>query len=391
MNKKLLHTEVQNFIDTNLKTDLPSLILKGADFEGISIQELAQQVLSKSKCYAKLPTWFQTDKVYYPAAVNIEQTSSEITAQYKSTLLSGQSIIDLTGGFGVDAYFFAKKFDLVTHCEIDEELSKIVRYNFGLMGVKNIDCKNEDGVSFLQNTTLVYDWIYIDPSRRNELKTKVFRLEDCLPDVSLHLGTFLKHSDNIMIKLSPFLDIASSINRLEFVKEVQVVAVKNEVKELLVLIQKGYKGDCHLKAVNITKDKKDVFEGIFPSQQVPSLSLARKYLFEPNSAILKSGLFNEVSTQLNLYKIHINSHLYTSDILIDFPGRSFEIIGIYKYNKKQIKRNFGSKKANITTRNFRDSVAEIRKKTGIKEGGDDFLFFTTDIEDNAIMIHCKKV
>ncbi len=139
--------------------------------------------------------------------------------------------------------------------------------------------KNEDGVSFLQNNTLTYDWIYIDPSRRNELKTKVFRLEDCLPDVSLHLETFLKHSGNIMIKLSPFLDITSTIDRLEFVKEVQVVAVKNEVKELIVFIQKGYKGDCHLKAVNITKDKKDVFEGVFPSQQVPSFSLARKIPF----------------------------------------------------------------------------------------------------------------
>ena len=391
MNKKLLHTEVQNFINANLKTDLPTLVLKGSGFEGISIQDLAQQVLSKSKCIAKLPTWYRTEKIYYPKAVNIEQTSSEITAHYKSTLLSGQSLIDLTGGFGVDDYFFTKKFDTVTHCEIDEELSEIVSYNFALMGLKNIDCINEDGISFLQNTTAHYDWIYIDPSRRNELKSKVFRLEDCLPDVTSHLETFLKHSRNIMIKLSPFLDFASTVNSLQYVKEIQVVAVKNEVKELIVLIEKGYTGACCLKAINITKDKKDIFEGLFPSQAAPSFSTVRKYLFEPNSAILKSGLFNEVSSQLNIYKLHINSHLYTSNTLIDFPGRSFEIIAIHKYNKKQIKRNFGGKKANITTRNFHDSVAQIRKKTGIKEGGDDFLFFTTDIEDNAIMIQCKKV
>ena len=391
MNEKLLHTEVQRFVNTNLKTDLPTLILKGSPFTGISIQELAQQVLSKSKCYTKLPTWFQTEKIYYPKAVNIEQSSSEITAHYKSTLLSGRSLIDLTGGFGVDAYFFSKRFDLVTHCEIDEELSEIVSYNFGLLGAKNIECQKEDGISFLENTAFHYDWIYVDPSRRNELKTKVFRLEDCLPDISLHLETLLRHSNNIMVKLSPFLDITATIDRLQFVKEVHVVAVKNEVKELLVLIEKGYKGTCHLKAVNITKDKKDVFEGVFPSQEEPRFSKAGKYLFEPNSAILKSGLFNEVSAQLKLYKLHINSHLYTSDILVDFPGRSFKIIAIFKYNKKQIKRNFGSKKANITTRNFHDTVAQIRKKTGIKEGGDDYLFFTTDIEDNAIMIHCKKV
>jgi len=137
-------------------------------------------------------------------------------------------------------FFFAKKFDTVTHCEIDEELSEIVSYNFALMGLKNIDCINEDGISFLQNTTAHYDWIYIDPSRRNELKSKVFRLEDCLPDVTSHLETFLKHSTNIMIKLSPFLDISSTVKRLQFVKEIQVVAVKNEVKELIVLIEKDY-------------------------------------------------------------------------------------------------------------------------------------------------------
>ncbi len=391
MNKKLLHSDVQDFIDANLKTDLPTLILKGSPFEGISIQDLAQQVLSKSKCYSKLPTWFKTRKIYYPKAVSIEQTSSEITAHYKSMLLSGQSLIDLTGGFGVDAYFFAKRFDLVTHCEIDKELSEIVSYNFGLMEVKNIDCHNQDGISFLQNTALHYDWIYIDPSRRNDLKSKVFRLEDCLPDITLHLETFLKHSNNLMIKLSPFLDIASIVSKLPFVQEIQVVAVKNEVKELIVLIHKGHKGPCRLKAVNISKEKKDVFEGVFPSHEEPSFSMARKYLFEPNSAILKSGLFNEVSAQLKIHKIHVNSHLYTSDILVDFPGRSFKIIAVYKYNKKQIKRDFGSKKANITIRNFHDSVAQIRKKTGIKEGGDDFLFFTTDLEDNAIMIECKKV
>ncbi len=391
MNEKLLHTEVQHFIDTHLKTDLPTLVLKGSPFEGIPIQELAEQVLSKSKCLTKLPTWVQTEKIYYPRGVNIEQTSSEITARYKSTLISGQSLIDLTGGFGVDSYFFAKKIDQVTHCDINGELSAIVTHNFGQMGVKNIHCKNEDGIAFLANSTQQYDWVYLDPSRRNELKGKVFRLEDCLPDVTLHFKTFLEHTNNIMIKLSPFLDISSIINSLQFVREVQVVAVKNEVKELIIRIENGYKGHCNLKAVNIVNEKKDFFEATFPSHGAPTYSFAKKYLYEPNSAILKSGLFNEVSSQLNVHKLQINSHLYTSDILIEFPGRTFKIITVYKYNKKQIKKVFGSKKANITTRNFHESVAQIRKKMGIKEGGDDFLFFTTDLEEKTIVIHCRKV
>lgn len=391
MNEKLLHTEVQEYIDSNLKTDLPNLVLKGSPFEGISIQDLAEQILSKSKCASKLPSWFATKNVYYPKPVNIEQTSSEITACHKSTLVSGVSLIDLTGGFGVDTYFFSKKINQVTHCEIDKELSSIVVYNFSQMGVENIDCKNEDGISYLRNSDGHYDWIYIDPSRRNELKTKVFRLEDCLPDVTEHLDTFLEHTSNVMIKLSPFLDISSTISRLQFVKEVHIVAVKNDVKELIVIIEKGYQGPCKLKTLNIINDKKDLFEGTYPSQALPNFSLAKKYLFEPNSAILKSGLFNEVSSQLNLCKLHINSHLYTSDVLIDFPGRSFEIKEVFKYNRKQIKKKFGGKKANITTRNFHESVAQIRKKTGIKEGGNDYLFFTTDMEEKAVMIHCLKV
>ena len=391
MNEKLLHTEVQEYIDSNLKTDLPKLVLKGSPFEGISIQNLAEQILSKSKCITKLPTWFASKNIYYPKPVNIEQTSSEFTAHHKSTLVSGGSLIDLTGGFGVDTYFFAKKIAQVTHCEIAMELSSIVAHNFSEMGVKNVDCKSEDGISYLRNSNCHYDWIYIDPSRRNELKTKVFRLEDCVPDVTVHLDIFLEHTSNVMIKLSPFLDISSTISRLQFVKEVHVVAVKNDVKELIVIIEKGYQGTCKLKALNIVNDKRDLFEATYPSQALPNFSLAKKHLYEPNSAILKSGLFNEVSSQLNLHKLHINSHLYTSDVLVDFPGRSFKILEVFKYNRKQIKKQFGIKKANITTRNFHETVAQIRKKTGIKEGGNDYLFFTTDMEEKAVMIHCLKV
>lgn len=391
MNNNLLHTEVQNFIDHNLKTDLPTLVLKGSPFEDLSIKELANQVLCKSKCESKLPTWYQAKGIYYPNPVNIEQTSSEITAHYKSTLVSGNTLIDLTGGFGVDSYFFSKRIDQVTHCEINSELSTIARHNFKALGIHNIQCENQDGIDLILNSTLAYDWIYVDPSRRNDLKGKVFRLEDCLPDVTIELDHLLRCTSHIMIKLSPLMDISSTINSLQYVKEVQVIAVKNEVKELLVLVEKGYDGACNIKAVNIANGKNDCFEGKFQSRTEATYSPPKKYLYEPNSAILKSGLFNEVSSQLNLHKLHVNSHLYTSDALKEFPGRSFEIQAVMKYNKKLIKKKFGSKKANITTRNFHESVAQIRKKTGIKEGGNDFLFFTTDMEESVVVIHCIKV
>lgn len=391
MNKKLLHTEVQNFIDTNLKTNLPDLVLKGSPFDGITIQELAEQILCKSKCIHKLPSYFQTSNIYYPKTVNIEQTSSEATAHYKSLLVDGKSLIDLTGGFGVDSLYFARQIQQITHCEIDTELSEIVKYNLSLMGTKNIHCENVDGISYLEKEGVNYDWIYVDPSRRNEQQTKVFKLEDCQPDIALHLDTLMNYTDNVMIKLSPFLDIHATINKLKFVKEVHVIAVKNEVKELIIIIKKGYTGDCKLTAMNIKTAGNDLFEGTFPSDKKPTFSLPRTYLYEPNAAILKAGLFNEVSFKLKVDKLHINSHLYTSEKLIKFPGRCFEIVAVYKYNKKQLKKYFTAKKANITTRNFNETVAQIRKKTGIKEGGNDYLFFTKDLEEKAIIIHCIKV
>ena len=391
MNSKLLHTEVQQFIHDNLQKDLPSLILKGSPFKEISIQELAGQILSKSKCQLKLPTWFQTRGIYYPKPVSIEQTSSEITAAYKSTLVAGGSLIDLTGGFGVDSYYFSKKIDKVVHCEKDKDLSDIAAYNFKVLAAYNIDCKNKDGIDFLKNNSNDYDWIYVDPSRRSSNQAKVFKLEDCLPDVSLHLDVFFKRSSHIMIKLSPFLDITSTINSLKFVKEIHIIAVKNEVKELIFLIEKGYIGPINLRAVHIVNKTTEAFEGSFPSHREATYSLPKKYLYEPNSAILKSGLFNEVSYQLGVDKLHINSHLYTSNEIKTFPGRSFVIQSVIRYNKKLIKKAFGFSKANITTRNFYESVAQIRKKTGLKEGGDDYLFFTTDVQDKAVVIHCKKV
>ena len=391
MNEALLHKEVQQFINDHLKSDLSKLILKGTPFKDVKIQELAAQIQSKSKSRDKLPTWFHTNSIYYPKSLSIEQTSSELTAQYKASLIDGDQLIDLTGGFGVDSYFFAKKFKSVIHCEIETELSKIVRYNFIQLGLKNITSFNTNGIDELSKNETFFDWIYIDPSRRDALKTKVFKLEDCLPDVGKHLDFFLERSDNVMIKLSPLLDISLTIKDLKFVKEIHVVAVKNEVKELLILIQKGYEAPSKIKTINIVASGQQTFEGYFPSNANVEFSAPKKYLYEPNAALLKSGLFNEISSGLNAPKLHSNSHLYTSDELLVFPGRRFTILSVFKYNKKLLKRNFKSKSANITTRNFHDSVAEIRKKTGIKEGGNDYLFFTTDIEENSIVIHCKKV
>jgi len=332
LNNSILHTEVQDFIHKNLSADLSKLVFKGSPFDDVTIQEIAEQIESKKKAQNKLPTWFQKPLIYYPNKLNLEQTSSEITANYKATLVSGKHLIDLTGGFGVDAYYFSKKIKKITHCEINTELSQIVEHNYKILELDNITTVAEDGLTYLKNHDQCYDWIYVDPSRRSDVKGKVFMLEDCLPNIPINLTTLFKFSNHILIKASPMLDLTKAINELEFVKEVHVVAVENDVKELLFICEKTYTGQIYIKTVNHKKAFDAYFESEFNNSLPSNYSLPQTYLYEPNSAILKAGLFNEVSNQLNLFKLHNNSHLYTSKELIKFPGRSFKIMQTLSYN-----------------------------------------------------------
>ncbi|SHI32187.1 class I SAM-dependent methyltransferase [Aquimarina spongiae] len=393
MNPHILHTDVQEYIIQN--SDQPinvnKLILAGSPFSNVTVQELAQQIIGRSKAKQKLPTWFSCTNIYYPPGLNLEQTSSEITARYKSQQIHGHTLIDLTGGFGIDDYFFTKVFKKVIHCEMNEELSTIASHNFGILQTDNVKSLCGDGIEILKGLDTV-DWIYIDPSRRHESKGKVFFLEDCLPNVPEHLDFLLSKSTNILIKTSPLLDISSGIKSLKNIKEIHVVAVENEVKELLWFIEKGYENELEIKTVNLQKKGNQEFDFIFfeESQLTLNLSEPKKYLYEPNAAIMKSGGFTSVSNHLSAPKLHRNSHLYTSDELITFPGRRFEIIASFPYQKKILAKT-NINKANITTRNFQESVSVLRKKFKIKDGGQDYLFFTTDCNDQKIVLQCKKV
>ncbi len=392
MNKNILHTGVQEFINKNTNTDIVSVLLKKVSFEGVGTKELVQQIEAKKKCESKLPMWFHTHGIYYPDKLNIEQTSSETTAQYKANLVNGKSLIDLTGGYGVDDYFFSKKFEQVIHCEINKNLSEIAAYNYGILGVKNIQCFPENGLHFLEGSTQKFDWIYIDPSRRNDAKGKVFMLSDCLPDVPNNLSLLFDRGSNILIKTSPLLDFTIGKNELDSVKEIHVVAVKNEVKELLWILEKGYNGAINIKTINFNteRDEKFEFDWVDEKRNISHFGAPQTYLYEPNAAILKSGAFKTVGNLYGLKKLHEHSHLYTSDALIDFPGRSFRIEKMIAYNKKAIQQ-LGIRKANVTTRNFPESVASIRKKHKLKDGGDVYLFFTTTNDGNYCVLQCSKI
>ena len=390
MNERILHKDVQGYIDQNLKSDISQLILKGSPFQDISVQELAHQIVSKQKCEKKLPSWFKAHKIYYPPKLNIEQTSSEFTAEYKSTLITGKNIIDITGGFGVDSYFFSKRFESVVHCEINQELSEISSYNFNQLHVKNIETVSKDGLEYLQDSSSNFDVVYVDPSRRKDNNGKAFLLRDCAPNIPDNLDLLFKNTEVVLLKNSPILDISSAINELNFVKEIHIVAVNNDVKELLFLMQKGYQGTIKISTINFKKDVNQKFSFTYGSERNPKYSLPLKYLYEPNAAILKSGGFHHITSEFDVYKLHQHSHIYTSEKLIDFPGRIFEISEVLPFDKKKIKRILKDKKANITTRNFPKTVAQIRKELKIKDGGNTYLFFTTNMNNELKCIVCKK-
>jgi len=391
LNYTILNKEVQLFINANSKSDITKLVLKGSPFSNVSIQEIAEQIIAKNKCEVKLPTWYSTENIYFPNKLNIEQTSSEIAANYKAKLVSGSSLIDITGGFGVDSYYFAQKVNDVTHCEINEELSTFVSHNLKQLQVKNIITHIGDGLKYIKNSKEKFDWIYTDPSRRTDTKGKVFLLEDCLPNIPQNLDTLFEKANNILIKVSPILDITSAINELKFVKEVHILAIENEVKELLFILEKGFIENINIKTINFSKSKNQLFNFSYSIDFSPIFAEPKKYLYEPNSAILKAGAFTQISEYLNINKLHQHSHLYTSENLIDFPGRKFEIKYCIPYNKKQLIKLIPTKKANITIRNFPETVAHIRKKTKLKDGGNKYLFFTTDLNENHIVLICEKI
>ncbi|RUT70039.1 class I SAM-dependent methyltransferase [Flavobacterium cupreum] len=392
MNTSILSKPIQEFITENSGASISKLALQKNPFPDVDWILILNQIEAKTKAKDKLPTWFSTENIIYPGKISVEQTSSERTAAYKASLISGETLIDLTGGFGVDDYYFSKNFRNITHCEISEDLSAIVQHNFEQLKVENCTFYAADSTTVLSDSSEKWDWIYIDPSRRNDAKGKVFMLRDCLPNVPELLDFYFEKTDAVLIKTAPLLDISAGLSELKYVKNIHIIALENEVKELLFEIHNKYSGRIAIKTANILKDKTETFEFILgDNSNFPSYHLPQKYLYEPNSAIMKSGGFDEVSTIFEINKLHKHSHLYTSDELIDFPGRVFEIEKSISYSKNEMKTELHNQQANVTTRNFPDTVENIRKKWKIKNGGNVYCFFTTDKNDHKIVLICRKI
>ena len=386
----MLKAEVQEYIFQNSDADPVQVSLGKSPFEGVSSRELAQQIGGRKKIRTKLPFWFEQRGIYYPPSVNLEQTSSEITGRYKASIASGKKLLDMTGGSGIDTYLMSGGFNEVHYVERQAELAEIAAHNLGILRAENIKVFTGDALDYLSMLPEdgIYDWIFLDPSRRKKDRSKVFLLEDCEPPLPDILPVLFNSGHNILIKTSPMLDISQGIKLLQNVREVHVVAVGNEVREILWWLQKGYEGETETVAIDLKANQQSFrFKSSEEFGAQSRYSLPKLFLYEPHAALLKSGAFKWVGLQYGLDKLHLNTHLYTSAELVEFPGRRFKINENLPYKPGKLP----FKKANVSVRNFPESVARIRKRNRIQDGGDTFLFFVRTFDEALRVLVCHRL
>lgn len=385
-----MNKETIAFINDNKHKNVNDIALLLNKKNNLDANYIINQINGLQKAKNKLPTFYNTPEIIYPSKKSMEQCSSEKTALLKNKMISGNSLVDLTGGFGIDSFFFTKNFNSVFYIEENEALLQVVQHNFNLLNAK-IKFHNTTSEAFLKSNKTHFDVAYIDPDRRDENK-RIFNLSDCFPNVIELLPTILSAADKLLIKTSPFLDIKQTLEALKTVSKCFVVAVKNDCKEVLYLVDKNKTKPTEIITYNLDQTE-EFFQFTYEKEQAvaSTFSHPKKYLYEPNAAIMKAGAFKTIGKYFSIDKLAQHTHLYTSDELVkDFPGRVFNIKHITDYNKKNLQQ-FGIKKANISTRNFIDSVATVKKKLNLKDGGDIYLFATSSIENKAILLITEKI
>ena len=359
---------------------------------GTDVSLALRQIEARQLLRKKVPSWSENEDLLFPAHLSIEQCSSEAAAKYKAGLLEGRTFADLTGGLGIDTYYISQHFQQADYVERQSELCDLARHNFEVLKA-NIKVCNETAEDYLSHCE-PKDCLFIDPGRRDEHGRKTVSIADCTPDVAVLQDLLLEKAGKVMIKLSPMLDINKAIEELHYVKEVQVVAVANECKELDVILERGYEGEPQFVCVNLLTNQPELRFAQEEERNCP-VRLADgvlAYLYEPNPAIMKGGCFKLLTERFDVFKLHKNSNLYTSErLLSDFPGRIFEVEGCASYNKK-VKQALlhDVEKASIAVRNFPLSVAELRKALKITDGDETYLFATTLKGEKKVVIRTKK-
>ena len=383
MNQSILTQEFQDYLKIIEQEDFKSIGLKKSLFDGISSAEIAQQLKGIQVAKHKFPTLYSTKNIYFPPSINLEQASSEAAANYKSSLVKGKTLIDLTAGFGIDTMAFAKNFEKVYHIEQNPELSEIVQHNAQILA-PNLETYTGTFQSFFEtNPESKFDVIYLDPARRNSSGRK-FILEDLEPNILEWMPTFFEKSNKIIIKLSPLLDITSTLQQIDSISEIHIVALKNEVKDFLLIIDKNCSTKNPLiKAINLESNQPEFsfnFEDEYNSNA--NFGTVQQYIYEPNVAILKTGAFKLLSEKFNLHKLHQNTHLYTSnELLNEFPGKIYSVEKHINHPKKEILKS----KANLLVKNYNQAIDIVKKKFKITDGGETTLIFTQSIDGFHIL------
>lgn len=408
-----------DFIRLHQNDDVRQLAFFGSKMPEVDMPFALDQIRGRQIAYAKLPRWAAIEGIVYPPHISMEQCSSEFTAQYKAELaarLLGSdmtssikqedvSFIDLTGGFGVDFSYIAQRLDCkAMYVEQQEHLYEVAKENFKRLGLKRVMVENGNGIEVLRhigkrqasNGKHPLRLIFIDPARRDDAGNKVISLKDCTPDVTLLVDEMLAKADYTIVKLSPMLDWHRAVSELKGVREVHVVSTGNECKELLLVLSEQMASDT-LKLYCVNDGQVSVFEDKNYDLSIATHSLMtdetmQTYLYEPNASLMKAGCFGAISEQYGVKMLAQNSHLFISNQAIgNFPGRTFRVVAISTFNKKELKHHLQDiTKANIATRNFPLSVAELRKRLKLKDGGDTYIFATTLSNEKHVLFITNK-
>ncbi|MDW3197240.1 MAG: class I SAM-dependent methyltransferase [Cytophagales bacterium] len=387
--------EGQAFLQAHEHSDPNQLVLNPPkkDYPEVSknIRLFVDQLISQKKAVKKLPSWKATPGLVYPPPLSLEQSSSEETATYKKELIRGKTLVDLTGGMGIDCMALSENFEETHYVEKNPDLCAVFIHNAKQLGKEAIHVNHTEASDFLaRRKAQAGTCFYFDPARRGENNSKVFKLTDCEPDASQLVPRILEKGATSLIKTSPMLDVDLALSELTNVKEVHLVAVKNELKEVLYLIQPDWEEEPSMIAVNLARDKQEFnFRKSEEANADSTIGSVQNWLYEPNVAVMKAGAYKLIGQQFGLTKLDVNSHLYTSKELVPgFPGRIFEVIE--EMTKSNLKKLLPDQKANIITRNYPLTPDQLKKKYKLKDGGEYFVIGMRSL-GKPLLLLCKQI
>lgn len=387
------------FIAEHRTDDVRRLALAKAP-QGVDLPYCLTQIEGWQMARTKLSAWAEADGIVYPPRLSMEQCSSQLTGQYKASIPlapffssssadAQRSMADLTGGFGVDFSFLAPHFQQALYVERQEHLCEVALHNFQQLGLLHatVQCAEaEDVLPALPHLSL----LYLDPARRDEAGRKVVALADCTPDVAALHDQLVAAADVVMIKLSPMLDIRQTLRDLPAVRQVHVVSVDGECKELLFLLS-STPVPLTYHCVNLGRRPQTLVVEADALTPAVIASEPGRYIYEPNASILKAGVQDVLCERLGVQKLHPFSHLFTSEERVpDFPGRCFQLQAWSGFGKKELRTLLSDvRQANLTVRNFPATVQQLRQRLRLSEGGDTYLFATTLADGQHVLLRCS--